>query len=82
MEKQTENYIVLKPIAERFNKIAVTISDEDIRRIIKQAMADQIKGIFDFSRLDELTETWIEENEEKIKEMISKSISDKLNNKK
>ena len=48
MSKQTENYIVLKPIAERFNRIAKEISDDDIKYIIKDAMREQIKDIFDF----------------------------------
>lgn len=34
MNKQTENYIILKPIAERFNRVALEITDEDIRYII------------------------------------------------
>lgn len=78
MDNQTENYIVLKPIAERFNKIAKEISDEDIKYIIKDAMKEQIKGIFDFSKLEELTDDYIEDNEDKIKQMISKSISNKF----
>ena len=41
-------------------------------------MQEQIKGIFDFSKLEELTDDYIEDNEDKIKQMISKSISDRL----
>ena len=32
---QTENYIILKLIAERFNKIANSISDDEIKSLIK-----------------------------------------------
>ena len=78
MDKQTENYIVLKPIAERFNKIAEEILDEDIKYIIKEAMQEQLKVIFNFSKLEELTDDYIEENEDKIKRMISDSISSRL----
>lgn len=78
MDKQTENYIVLKPIAERFNKVAKEISDEDIKYIIKEAMREQIKGIFDFSKLEELTEEFIEDNEINIKNMIAEAITNKL----
>jgi len=78
MKEQTENYIILKPIAERFNKVAKEISDSDIKYIIKEAMREQIKGIFDFSRIEELTEEYIEDNEDSIKKMISESISNKL----
>lgn len=75
---QTENYIVLKPIAERFSNVAKTMTDEDIKYIIKDAMREQIKGIFDFSRLEEMTDEYIENNEDNIKNMIAKSISDRL----
>jgi glyceraldehyde-3-phosphate dehydrogenase/erythrose-4-phosphate dehydrogenase len=78
MEKQTENYIILKPIAERFNQVANQISDDEIKYIIKEAMKDQIKGIFDFTRLEDLTYEVIENNEESIKEMIADSISNRL----
>jgi len=78
MNNQTENYIILKPIAERFNRIAKEISDEDIKGIIKNAMREQIKNIFDFSRLEELTDTYIDENEDKIKQMIAETISNRL----
>jgi glyceraldehyde-3-phosphate dehydrogenase/erythrose-4-phosphate dehydrogenase len=78
MEKQTENYIVLKPIAERFNMVAKEISDDDIKYIIKEAMKEQIKGVFDFSRLEDLTYDIITDNEESIKEMITESISNGL----
>lgn len=78
MEKQTENYIILKPIAERFNEVAKEISNDDIKNIIKEAMREQIKGIFDFGRLEELTDEYIEENEDDIKDMIATSISNRL----
>ena len=78
MDRQTENYIILKPIAERFNLVAKDISDEDIKYIIKDAMKEQVKGIFDFGRLAELADTYIDENEEDIKQMISDSITNRL----
>lgn len=78
MKEQTENYIILKPIAERFNKIAKEISDSDIKYIIKEAMREQIKDVFDFGRLGELTEEYIEENEDDIKQMIFNSITSRL----
>lgn len=78
MNKQTEDYIILKPIAERFNRLAKEISDEDIKYIIKDAMKEQIKGVFNFDRLEELTDEYIEEKEEDIKQMISDSINSRL----
>jgi uncharacterized membrane-anchored protein YjiN (DUF445 family) len=81
MNQQTENYIILKPIAERFSKVAETISDADIKYIIKEAMKEQIKGIFDFTKISEMTEEIIEKREADIKNMIFDSIINKLNNK-
>lgn len=78
MNQQTENYIILKPIAERFSRIAKEITDNDIKYIIKEAMKEQIKGIFDFDRLNEMTEEYIEKNENKIKEAIADSIYSRL----
>lgn len=78
MEKQTENYIVLKPIAERFNMVAKEISDDDIKHIIKEAMKEQIQGIFNFGKLEDLTNDYIDENQDDIKQMIAESINSRL----
>ena len=78
MKEQTENYIVLKPIAERFNAVAKEISDEDIKYIIIEAMKEQIKGVFDFDILAELTEEYIEDHQADITDMIAKSINSRL----
>lgn len=78
MNKQTENYIVLKPIAERFNEVAKKISNEEIKYIIKEAMKEQIKGVFDFHLLNELAEEYIENHQDDITNMIATSISDRL----
>lgn len=78
MSEQSANYIVLKPIAERFNKVAKDISDDDIKSIIKQAIAEQIKSSFDFSRIGDITETYIEEHQDEINQMIFSSINDRM----
>ena len=41
MNNQTESYIVLKPIAERFSKVANEISDEEIKTMIKSVIQDR-----------------------------------------
>ena len=46
---QTERYIVLKPIAERFARVANEITDEEIKSLIKYEMRLQIEKI-DFVR--------------------------------
>jgi hypothetical protein len=78
MNNQTENYIILKPIAERFNLVAKEITDNDIKHIIKEAMKEQIKGIFDFDKLNEMTEEFIDKNEDEIKRAIADCIFNKL----
>lgn len=78
MNKQTENYIVLKPIAERFNQVAKEISDDEIKYIIKEAMREQIKGVFDFEKLEDLTSEYIEKNTDDITRMLANSITDRL----
>lgn len=36
MDNQTQDYITLKPIAERFKEVAMTISNDEIKRIINK----------------------------------------------
>ena len=78
MKDQTIDYIVLKPIAERFNKVAKDISDDDIEYIIKQAVAEQIKGAFDFTKIGEITETYVEEHQDEINQMIFNAIDSRM----
>ena len=76
--KQTENYIVLKPIAERFSKIANSFSDEEIRSIIKSEMREQIKNAIDFSSVGNLVDDYIEDHSDDISNMVLESIKKKL----
>lgn len=78
MSSQTESYIVLKPIAERFNKVAKEISDDDIKYIIKEAMKEQIKGAFDFDKIGEITEEYVDQHKDEINEMIFNSINERM----
>ena len=78
MNNQTESYIVLKPIAERFSKVANELTDGDIRSIIMAEMRDQLKTI-DFRRsVESILITWADENEEAIREMALTSLLNKL----
>ena len=38
MTNQTQDYITLKPIAERFKEVAMSISDDEIKSIIKEEL--------------------------------------------
>lgn len=78
MNNKTENYIILKSIAERFNKVANEISDDDIKSIIKMAMKEQIENSIDFRAISDITEEYIDDNKDKINEMVMQSISNRL----
>ena len=66
MTQQTETYLILKPIAERFNRVTSEITDDDIKYIIKQAMKEKISDALDFSVIqDKLTE-WVDCNSDQI----------------
>jgi len=41
-------------------------------------MREQIKGRIDFSKLDDITDTYIDDNEYEIKKMIADTITNKL----
>ena len=78
MTEQTENYIVLKPIAERFNEIAKSFSDEEIRSIIKETMREQISKAFDFDRVQDIVDEYIDNHSDDIAEMARDSISKRM----
>ena len=42
MNRQTEDYISLKPIADRFKDAANSITDDEIRNMIKNSLQRQI----------------------------------------
>jgi hypothetical protein len=80
MDNKTESYIVLKPIAERFSKIANEMTDDEIKSLIKSELREQIK-LCDFGKLvgyivDEYFED--ETNIEKINNVIEESIKNKF----
>ena len=80
MSNQTENYIILKPIVERFSRIANEMTDDDIKNLIKSSLREQLSTI-DIGRLvgyiiDEYFEN--QSNIESINDIIEKSIKDKF----
>ena len=68
MSRQVQDYITLKPIAERFKEVAMSISDNEIKALIKEELREQIRSQVDFGRTigewvdDMLTddESWVE----------------------
>ena len=75
---QTENYIVLKPIAERFSKVASEITDSDIEMIIKDVMKERVADVIDFSPITDKISEFVENNEELIVHAVLDSIAKRL----
>ena len=67
MTKQTEDYLSLKPLAERFQESANRITDEELDYIIRSKIKEQIGEQIDFSSLgiaiEETIENWFDDNE-------------------
>lgn len=80
MNSQTQDYIVLKPIAERFKKVAMSISDDEIKAIIKEELREQIRKQVEFgSVINEWTETWLEDEDNC--DFVMNCIKDSIKNK-
>lgn len=78
MPKQAENYIILKPISERFNRIAEEMTDDDISWMIKDELRAQLNTI-DFKwEIQDIVSEYIENNKDKISEMVERSIQNKF----
>lgn len=78
MSEQTENYIVLKPIAERFNRVASEITDDDIKYIIKSVMKERIAQAINFNEVVSLIDNYISEHSEEIVHATMDSIAKRL----
>lgn len=75
---QAENYIILKPISERFNKIAKEISDNDIDYLIKDEIRKQISTI-DFKYvIEDIISEYLDNNPDEILSIFKKSIERKF----
>ena len=88
MNKQTADYISLKPLADRFREVANQITNEEIdymiRDELRRTIREQISDIDACTyRLDDLIETWFDDqkNIDFIVETLKGSIKDKLYNK-
>ena len=80
MDNKTESYIVLKPIAERFNRIANEITDDEIKQLIKSSLREQIACMDLGSYLRDIADSYFDSDEQvvKIQKMIEESIKNKL----
>lgn len=80
LSKQTEDYIKLKPIADRFKEVGTSISDDEIKAIIKEELREQIRNQVEFGTvINEWTEIWLED--ENNCEFVMRCIKDSIQNK-
>lgn len=78
MTNQTENYIILKPISERFNRIAKEITDDELKWLIKDTIKEQLKAAVNFWKLQDMIDEFIDEHEDKIKGILIESMKKRL----
>lgn len=81
MNKQTADYISLKPLSDRFRKAAELISDDEIKDIVKSKIEEKVKEQLDEIEipLSEIVEEWFEDDENVL--WIMKSIKESIENK-
>lgn len=78
MTQQSENYLILKPIAERFSRVASEITDDNIKYIIKQVMREKISDALDFSVVQEKLNDWVDDNSDKIVHAMQEAIMNRF----
>ena len=78
MAQQSETYLILKPIAERFNRVPTEITDDDIKYIIKEVMREKIADALDFSVVQEKLTDWVDNNSDQIVHVMQDSIMNRL----
>lgn len=81
MSKQVQDYISLKPIADRFREIANTISDDEIKFLIKEELRNQIREQVEFgSTISEWVDEMLEEDDmvELVRHSLVESIKSKF----
>lgn len=81
MTRQTQDYITLKPIAERFKEVANSISDEEIKSLIKEELREQIRSQVNFgSTIAQWVEDMLEDDDSWI-ELVMKCMKESIKNK-
>jgi hypothetical protein len=78
MNNTTESYIILKPISERFNRIAKEITDDEIKYLIKDTIKEQLIKTVSLWKAQDVIDEFIYDHEDEIKELTMASIKDKL----
>lgn len=78
MTQQTENYLILKPIAERFNRVASEITDDDIKYMITSLMKEKIADAINFNVVSDIIDEYISEHAEEIAHAAMDSLAKRL----
>jgi len=78
LNNQVGNYIVLKPIAERFNRVSSEITDDEIKNLIKAELRDQLKCVDFGGMVAEIVSDWIEDNTDTLKKLLLEAYKSKL----
>lgn len=86
MNKQTADYISLKPLADRFREVANSISNDEIKNIIVKKLEEKVNEQLDGINipLEEIVNYWFddENNINWVIDNLKESIENKLSNKK
>lgn len=81
MSNQTQDYITLKPITERFKEVATTISDDEIKSLIKDELREQIRTQVDFgSTIAQWVEDMLNDDESWV-ELVIDCMKESIKNK-
>lgn len=81
MTNQTQDYITLKPIAERFKEVGATISDDEIKSLIKEELREQIRTQVDFgSTIAQWVEDMLNDDESWV-ELVIDCMKESIKNK-
>lgn len=78
MNKTTENYLILKPIAERFNRVSNEITDDDIKHIITSLMKEKISDAINFDVVSDIINDYIYEHKDEIAHAAMDSLAKRL----
>ena len=78
MTRQTENYLILKPIADRFSRVSAEITDSDIKYMIMEVMKEKISEAIDFSVVEEKLTEWIDNNSDQVVHVMQDAIVERL----
>ena len=85
MNKQTLDYIALKPLSDKFKEVSKNISNDDIENIIKDEIREKVKEELDGVEIPlcVIVEEWFssDENTEWVINTLKQSINNKLTNK-